>query len=514
LDEEGLSGQPLNVVDPNRLTLLIHDIRATVSDVIGGLRLIDRGRLEAAERQQIDGLRTTADHLARLLEDALEAVAGEGNIIKHVGAPVDLPRLFEGLLLRWKTVAYEANRGQDIRLELKVDLPRFVVLNRLSLERILSNFLANALRYSGKGTIAISADITADKALIFCVKDRGEGFSDERLKSIFSYRNLSFGEGQPGSGYGLRIARDLARRMGGTITLSNRKAGGAKAALTLPQTAWHTSNTGAQPDAILPELSGKRVLLAEDSETNQLLLSRYLIQMGATCDVVGDGAKAQAALRAGGYDLALLDIDLPVLSGLDLIREIRATESATDAPRLMVLAVSAYAMPANRDAVLEAGFDRLIPKPIIGIVDFANVLAQALNLPLTRAMRSAKPIAASLEKNNIAIGLERLLASTGADSAPELLPRLLNDLSAAHAGLERATAQTDAQAMRRHIHVIIAVAGTLAARSLQEQCEALQTRLNLDGPAGNEARVRIILSDLHSVIAYLQAETSNRNSTL
>jgi hypothetical protein len=68
--------------------------------------------------------------------------------------------------------------------------------------------------------------------------------------------------------------------------------------------------------------------------------------------------------------------------------------------------------------------------------------------------------------------------------------------------------------MRRHIHVIIAVAGTLAARSLQEQCEALQTRLNLDGPAGNEARVRIILSDLHSVIAYLQAETSNRNSTL
>lgn len=499
------------MVDPNRLTLLIHDIRATVSDVIGGLRLVDRGQLGTTERQQIDGLRTTVDHLARLLEDALEAVAGEENIIKHAGTPVELPRLFEGLLLRWKTVAHEAARGQDIRLEISKYLPRLVVLNRLSLERILSNFLANALRYSGKGTITISAEITADNALIFCVKDRGEGFSEERLQSIFSYHDLSFGEGQPGSGYGLRIARDLARRMGGTITLSNRKAGGAKAALTLPQTVWHASNTGAQHDATLPDLSGKRVLLAEDSETNQLLLSRYLTQMGATCIVVGDGAKALAALRSGDLDLILLDIDLPVLSGLDLIRELRKSERTQNTPHLTAFAVSAYAMPANRDAVLSAGFDAMIAKPIISIGDFANLLAQALDLPLTRTEQPIHQAVAYVGKNDIAKGLERLLASTGADSAPELLPRLLNDLSAAHIGLENAAIKTDPQVMRRHIHVIASVAGTLSAHGLQEQCETLRRHLERGNSDGNEARIRSILTDLQTIITFLKVETSNRN---
>ncbi len=447
--------------DASRLALLGHDLRAAVSDIIGGLRLIDAGRLDDAPRLQLERVRAASEVLARLLEDALAPMIDEGGTTGNAPASLPLARLLRDVELRWSGRARE--KGVGFVMALAPDLPRVVRLDRIALERILSNLISNAVKYTDSGEIRVSLALAPDAALVFRVEDDGPGFPDAGQASHHPPR--------AGSGLGLKIAQEMATRLGGTLATGNRPAGGALVTLTIPQTAWQppTGPAEAEPGAAaLPDLRGLKILVAEDSETNQLLMRHMLAALGAEAEMASDGVEALGRLDREGFDAALIDIEMPRLSGIEVMRAIRSGGGRhADIP---IMAVTAYVLRANREAIYAAGADSILAKPLGGLEAFGAAMATLFDRSRPAEPHPAQP----REPRALDTGrFEALLEMAGPESRAELLTRLLSDLRSVERGLVLGCSEPDHALIRSQTHVLIAVAGAVGAERLMKSAESL-----------------------------------------
>lgn len=439
--------------------LLAHDLRAALSDVLGGLRLIDPATVDGETSVQLGRVRAAAEELARLIEQGLGALVGDG--VAGTGQPVALDRLLRDIELRWSARARE--RGLGFVLAAGPALPAAVALDRIALERILSNLLMNAVTYADRGSVRLAVARDEAGTLRFAVEDDGPGFPAEVLA----------GGGRPagrgGTGLGLRITREMAQRLNGVIQIANRAGGGAVATLGLPRSAWEVSaDAGSSLPDGMPDLAGQRVLVAEDSATGQAVLAAMLARLGAVPVIAADGVEALDRLSTEVFAMALIDIEMPRLSGLDVIRRLRALDGP--AGRMPVLAVTAYVLRANREAILGAGADGILPKPVHSL----DSLGHAIGVALARA-RAEPPLFAP-SPDRLVLDHDRftrLIEIAGPEGAQDLLARLAGDLSAVERGLVRGLSAPDPAAVRAHTHVLIALAGAVGATELQRLAEGL-----------------------------------------
>jgi CheY-like chemotaxis protein/HPt (histidine-containing phosphotransfer) domain-containing protein len=461
LDERGSGPDWWDDGEEAARALLGHDIRAALSDVLGGLRLIDLDRVDADTRAQLERMRAAGEMLARLLEEAL-AVFG----VAETGQTgnVQLPRLLRDVQVRWSARARE--KGLDFVLSEEGMLPQVISADRIGLERMLSNILSNAVKYTDAGRVQLIVRRTAEGGLAFTVEDDGPGFSPAALRQLFRFAGRPSGTAKPGDGLGLHIAKELATRAGGALAVANRAQGGATVTLTLPPECLRTvtAEAGATGDRGLPDLSRHRVLVAEDSLTNQLVLRRMLETLGAEVTVAGDGVEAVQALERECFDLALIDIEMPRLSGIDVIRALRAMPGPQ--ARIPVLAVTAYVLRANREAIRTAGADAIFAKPVGGV--------ESLGPAIARVMRRSGGAEPAPEAPALALAqFERLIEVAGPEAAPELLNRLVEDLRHVERQLHHALAAPDWGEIRAQTHVLIALAGAVGAVRLQHRAEAM-----------------------------------------
>ena len=457
--------------------LLGHDLRAAVSDIIGGLRLIDHQALDPATRVQLERVRAAGEGLARLLEEGLAAMLGEEAAAPDIHpANLHLPRLLYDAEMRWSGRARE--KGLGFGLSVGAGVPQVVAVNRIALERILSNVLSNAIKYTDSGAVSVGVEHGADGTLCFRVRDDGPGFSDAALARLFQPGGRPGGTDKPGSGLGLHITKEMADRLGGTVTVANRNdsgggGGGAEVLLRLPRAAW-TPTLHPGGDDALPDLSRVKVLLAEDSETNQLLVGRMLARLGAEYEVAADGVEALNWLDRESFDLALIDIEMPRLSGIEVIRALRARGGVQAA--MPVIAVTAYVLRANREAIYAAGADRILAKPIGGLAAFAHALAEALGqegaLPAPGTEGEAEPAAMDHDR------FHHLIDIAGPSGSAELLRRLQTDLGVVERGLVHGLAGSDWAEIRAQSHVLIALSGAVGADRLMQLARALNTAVH------------------------------------
>ena len=515
------AGTTLEVSDPERLTLLAHDIRSTLADVLGSLRLIEVSEQAPQGHEQLDRARKAADQLARLLEDALAAVAGEEHVVRFNPPPIDVARLLQGIARQWAATAQDISPDAlDIRFVARGPLPQAAALDRLALERVLRNLFSNALRYVKRGHVLLEGWLDSDDTLHITLADDGPGFGPGQIAALASLPEVTFSAGEPGSGFGSRIAQDLVRRMGGRISFANRPEGGAIITLRFTAEAWRPDPSDADhaaPDggrALMPDLSGRRILIADDSATTQFLLGQSMGALGAICDIVGDGAKAQVALAETRYDLLLLDISLPFLNGAEVLRIQRAREAREKSARVPALAVTAFALQGDRTALLAAGFDGIIAKPL----GPARVIAHEIARVLDRASAAQASAHHDAAGQDVVAHLHHLMAISGPDEADELLSRLTHDLSGAQAGMSAAVAANDCGAFRRHCHLIQSVAGILGARDIQDAAHQITLSFDQSDPndlkvhAENKQYVEIIQSGLSSLLAQIAQEQTTRGA--
>lgn len=257
-------------------------------------------------------------------------------------------------------------------------------------------------------------------------------------------------------------------------------------------------------------LRNKRILLAEDNITNQMVATQMLDALGARVDVANDGAEALEMLEQRRYDIYLIDIEMPRVSGLDVIRHIRnAPPPLCESP---VIAVTAYALREHREKIAEAGADGLIPKPLIGIEQFGRDILNFTD----RARRRAGPGAGSgdsqprpqpedekpLDASPVSMPVFTALAEAiGPEAMADLLLKIDGDLEKAGRDVAEAVAAGDMNAVGAGTHVLISVAGAVGAQNLQR----LSQKLAAVAAGRAEGDVPAVAADLGVQIMVLRA---------
>jgi CheY-like chemotaxis protein len=258
----------------------------------------------------------------------------------------------KGLAFRWSVTPRADRRfaGDTVRLT-----------------QVLSNLLSNAVKFTEAGEVALQVDVT-EGGVGFTVADTGIGFDEEvrqRLFRRFEQADASIRRRFGGTGLGLAISRSLVELMGGTIDVASAPGQGSTFSVVVPLEAVDGEAVEDEADAIEAfDISGARVLLAEDHPTNQKVVQLVLESVGVEPVIVENGALALAALRAQPFDVVLMDMQMPELDGLSATTQLRAWERDQGLPRTPVIMLTANALDEHIKASLEAGADAHLSKPI------------------------------------------------------------------------------------------------------------------------------------------------------
>jgi CheY-like chemotaxis protein len=487
--------------DPRSLRHLSHDIRAAMSDVIGGLRLVDPTRLDPQTQTQIDRVRAAADTLAALVDHVLFEAAGERPTIRDVG-PVVLEDWLHGLAQRWRGPAAEQDR--TFRIIREGRLPARLKVSPVALTRVVGNLVANALRHVSHGDVDVRISALPDGAVEVEVCDEGPGFPEAVLEG----RAPRQPGATAGSGLGLRIARDLSRELGLALTLHNRAEGtgvaGARAMLRIGRELTDDTEMPYGPSQNV-DLSGLRLLVAEDNLTNQTILRHMLEPMGAQTDFVEDGRSALRALSEVPYNLALLDIEMPEMSGLEVMEAVRAMPGKVAA--MPLVAITAYVLRDNREAIYAAGADGIIGKPVPSAEDLGRAILRHVGDATQGNGDTGQPVLSEdtfLDRGR----MDRLLEAAGPDGRAELLQRLGEDLAVTLEAMDRAVAQNDTAEMRAQTHILIAISGAVGADRLCHNAETL----NIAAKRHSAERFAVLVPPIRADLVALIEEVAQRRA--
>lgn len=451
--------------DADRLAILNHDLRSAVSDIVGGLRLIDHQQLDQPTLVQLERIRTSAEQLARILEDELSSPPGRVAPNSANRSNLNLERFLTALDLRWSGHAQQ--RHLNFVQDIAPDLPQVISTDRIALDRVLTNALSNAMKFARRGDVTFRASVVNRNTLRFSVLDDGPGFSDEALERLFLPDGRPQHATEPGTGLGLFISYELAHRLGGKLSVHNRSEGGSCVQLDLPANAWQLPNIAR--DSGIPDLSHLKVLVAEDNPTLQLVVSQMLGSMGAEIEIASDGVEAVNWLQRESFDVMLLDIEMPRMSGLDVLKTVRRMPAPlNDMP---IIAMTAFVLNANREAIHAAGADGIISKPITRTDAFGEAIIafydRARNQP---APKPELPLGGDMLDRR---QFDELMAIAGRGTQGELLDRLTQDLTVTGDRLRAAAGETMQAEIRAMTHNLIALAGAIGATCLQDTAQKL-----------------------------------------
>jgi CheY-like chemotaxis protein/nitrogen-specific signal transduction histidine kinase len=352
------------------LANMSHEIRTPMNGVLGFSELLAAGGLSGEQGRQAQLITESARALMRLLNDILDVSKVEAGQMTVVEEPVDLRHVLKRCI---QLVAPNAEaKGLNLSFHVGDTVPPGIVTDGFRLRQIVLNLLGNAVKFTADGRVTLRALVGRDGTLAIQVEDSGIGIAPERLEAVFqpfSQADDATARRFGGTGLGLTISRDLAHLLGGQLEAASRTGVGSTFTLRMPLRA---AAAPVKPDAIVPAAAAvpqqdARILLAEDHEINQQLMTALLTQIGYRAEIAADGAEAVAmvdAARAEGrpYLLVLMDMQMPYVDGLTATRMLRAR--GLDAATLPIVALTANAASDDVDACLAAGMQDHLSKPV------------------------------------------------------------------------------------------------------------------------------------------------------
>jgi PAS domain S-box-containing protein len=358
-----------------------HELRTPIHGILGLTELLATSAGASDELVQLAlSIRRATESLRLVLDDILDFTKIEAGRLELTEAPVSLPELVDDL----ETLFGPQARSKNIELELVVDerLPSSFLSDGLRLRQVLNNLLSNAIKFTTVGgvtvTMAPGVDRSGDRLRIEVV-DTGIGMSAEVITRVFepfSQAHASTAREYGGTGLGLTIARRLVSMMDGTLGVQSEVGKGTRFSVELPL---QIRAAGYEPrreptDVDAASVGTRRVLVVEDNAVNQLLVGRQLERLGYEPVVVGSGEAAVEASRDATFDAVLMDWQMPGMDGLEATRLLRAIESDLGRDRVPIVAMTASAMPGDRERCLAAGMDDFVAKPV-NLATLGRVLA-------------------------------------------------------------------------------------------------------------------------------------------
>jgi CheY-like chemotaxis protein len=305
------------------------------------------------------------------LSDILDISRIEAGKLTLTMRPFELKEMRASIETLFSIPARE--KGLALHVELDEKLPRRLVGDELRLRQILFNLVGNAIKFTAEGFVQLQiSKLPESRAgecrILCCVSDSGQGISDDFLPSIFEpfvQEEGAYVRRHQGAGLGLSIVSRLVHMMGGTLAIDSSKTGTTIClSLSLVAAATEEADVPKPDESELPETGRLRILLAEDDAVNMLAAARILEKAGHTVTRALDGEQVLKLLREADFDIILMDIQMPVMDGLQATAAIRNDTSLKDKSRIPIVAMTAYAMTGDCEKFLTRGMDGYIAKPL------------------------------------------------------------------------------------------------------------------------------------------------------
>ncbi|GAA0647894.1 ATP-binding protein [Brevundimonas lenta] len=349
------------------LANMSHEIRTPLNGVVSMADSLARRDLDPQEHEMVELIRSSGATLERLLSDILDSAKIESGQVTIEPAAFDLEQTVSDVAALWRVKAED----RHVALEVAFDpaLTGFVEGDGIRIRQVLTNLVSNALKFTSEGVVRLSVEAGEGDRVTFQVSDTGVGFDAEQKSRIFSRFQQADGSitrRYGGTGLGLAISSALVELMGGTLDCESVPGEGSAFwfAIPLPRAEHVPAEPAPVDNAVDITTAPIRILLADDHPANRKVIEIMLAATAMDLVTVEDGQQAVDAFVGGGFDLVLMDMQMPVMDGLTATRAIRSFESGQGARRTPVLMLTANAMAEHVEAGRQAGADGHLTKPV------------------------------------------------------------------------------------------------------------------------------------------------------
>ncbi len=460
--------------------------------VLGFADLLADARLDPAQRRYVEIIRDTGRQLLTLLNDILDVAKLEAGRLDLERIDFSLAEVLEQVRSLLAPQAVE--RGLALRVEQATPASLVLRGDPTRLRQVLVNLVGNGLKFTSRGSVTLTVRPTAGDPgrLRFEVADTGIGIPPERQAELFQpfvQADSSTTRLYGGTGLGLMICRSLVTAMGGEIGLESEPGHGSRFWFELPLERGDAVVAAERTGLAAAPIRPLAVLVADDVAANRELLGEILHRHGHRVLFAEDGAVAVALTAETTPDVVLMDIQMPVLDGIEATRRIRRLPGP--AARVPILALTANVMADDRERYLKAGMDRCLTKPVIWPELFAALAAVAGTTPPEPEPEAEPPAIPEPPLHDRA-----LLAGLAANLPPGALDKLMaRGLDAAAAGCARLRAALgDPQTLAAEAHRLRGTAGSFGLARISDLAARIEDRLR------RQHDVRDLLQDLEQTV--------------
>ncbi|SMX29714.1 Sensory/regulatory protein RpfC [Pelagimonas phthalicica] len=345
-----------------------HEIRTPLNGILGMASELEETKLDANQRKCVTVINNSGAVLLDTINDVLDLSKVEAGRMDLKDSNFNLTKTLQSAYDLYAPKARE--KGLTFTLDISGQVPNSVRADERKLQQVLHNLIANAVKFTEGGRVNIVATWNTEAdSITVKVLDTGVGIPSEALNKIFepfvqadSSVTRKFG----GTGLGLAISRQIIEAMGGSLTVESTLGRGSEFRILLPLRVHSNAvptREEKKPTDVVP-LHGKRVLITDDNATNRLILERFLSPSDCIVYSASGGEEAVTLASDTEFDLILMDIQMPGVDGIEATRRIRAEESETGRARVPIFAVTANVMSHQVAEYIEAGIDRVLPKPL------------------------------------------------------------------------------------------------------------------------------------------------------
>lgn len=477
------------------LANMSHEIRTPMNAVIGLTELLLEGGFNQEEQQKhLMAIRDSAESLLWIINGVLDFSKIEAGKLTLYNSRFSLQQLLKRQLYPLSIRAEQ--KGLRFTINLDSSVPDRFEGDQVKLSQILINLVSNAIKFSSKGEVKVAISSKALNTNLhevsFCVSDEGIGIpyeAQERVFESFEQADVTTTKRYGGTGLGLSISRSLVELMGGKLHLESTPGRGSDFYFTvpfalIPDDALLEDELEPETDFVAADkgmIKGLSILLVDDIEINREVAKTVLERAGHKVVLAADGQEAVEAYHTKNFHLVFMDVQMPVMDGLQATRAIRKLESSNNKKKTPIIAMTAYTATEDRAECLEAGMDDYLAKPIkprlIQAMLQKYCAAKKENINSVDLMAiEVSPISAD-EKLPV-FARDELLERLGnnIDLIPRFITMFNNSVSTALANLEAAVKTADQDGIRSHAHAIKGAAiniGALRLHKVVAEMEAL-----------------------------------------
>lgn len=380
LQQAAIEAQAANTAKSQFLAKMSHELRTPLNAILGFTQVLALHSLNAEQQEYLGIIGRSGEHLLSLINDVLEMSKIEAGLVTFNENSFDLYHLLDGLeeMLQLKA----ESKNLQLLFYREPDLPQYVKTDESKLRQILINLLANAIKFTQKGTVILRVKVTecsrqvdVEKSIMKCkilfeVEDTGAGIAPEEVKHLFEpfFQSETGKKSMEGTGLGLPISRQFVQLMGGDISINSQLGKGTKVRFDVNVNIGITSDRQSEAHigkviALAPEQPIYRLLVVEDNKENCQLLHKVLTSVGFEVHIATNGKEAIDLFISWQPHLIWMDVRMPVMDGLEATKKIkeRCEKSQGYTPKIIALTASAFA--EDRDRILKVGFDDFVSKP-------------------------------------------------------------------------------------------------------------------------------------------------------